>query len=179
MKSALLVIDVQNDFLPGGALAVPEGDLVIPVINQMADRFDLKVATQDWHPVGHSSFETLWPEHCVQGSAGAQFASALNVKFDRVIQKGIDPLIDSYSGFFDNEKKQKTELDTYLKNEGVEKLVIAGLATDYCVLFTVLDGLELGYQIDVIGDGVRGVNIEPGNSEKALKRMEQMGARII
>ena len=161
---ALLLIDIQNDFLPGGALAVPEGDMVIGIANQLMNQSDLVVATQDWHPAGHHSFasehpdhsigdvievdgnqQMLWPDHCVQQTVGAEFASDLNRRgIDHVVQKGTDITIDSYSGFFDNAKKRQTGLDEYLRNRSVQEVQVVGLATDFCVKFTVIDAIELG-----------------------------------
>ena len=193
---ALILIDIQNDFLPGGALAVPEGDVVIDVANQLMDQFDLVVATQDWHPAGHHSFasehpshrvgdvidlngsqQMLWPDHCVQQSAGAEFASELNRRgIDHVIQKGTDITIDSYSGFFDNARRKQTGLDEYLRNRNVKEVQVVGLATDYCVKFTVIDAIELGYKVAVHRSGVRGVEIAAGDCEKALEEMVAAGA---
>ncbi len=171
----LIIIDVQNDFLPGGSLAVPKGDEVISVINRIMDQFDHVLATQDWHPKGHISF-SLWPEHCVQRSKGAEIAKELEKKrIEKVFQKGTDLNIDSYSAFFDNEEKKSTGLDTYLKKRHLADLYFAGLATDYCVLYSVLDALELGFKVWVIRDACRAIH----DSEGAFRKMEQKGARII
>jgi nicotinamidase/pyrazinamidase len=197
--AALLIIDVQNDFLPGGALAVKDGDQVIPVINALQDKFDLIVATQDWHPASHGSFaannpgkqpgelavlnglpQVMWPVHCVQNTFGAEFSTHLNTtKISKVFQKGTDPKIDSYSGFFDNGKLKSTGLSDYLKSINIQELFVAGLATDYCVKFTVLHALELGFKVSVIIDGVRAVNLNPGDSELAFQEMLQHGASLI
>jgi len=194
--NALLLIDIQNDFLPGGALAVPEGDAVIAVANGLMSKFDLVVATQDWHPAGHQSFasehpghgvgevisieggeQVLWPDHCVQKTTGADFASDLNRSgIDHVVQKGTDIAIDSYSGFFDNAKRKQTGLDEYLRNRNVKEVSVIGLATDYCVKFTVLDAIDLGYKVTVDKRGVRGVEIIPGDCEFALRAMADAGA---
>lgn len=198
MTTALLLIDLQNDFLPGGALAVPGGDEVIPVANDLIDRYELVVATQDWHPAGHRSFasqhsghepgqiidldgldQILWPDHCVQGTTGAAFASGLAPRaVERVVRKGTDPDIDSYSGFFDNARRKATALDGLLRDEGVEGVDIMGLATDYCVLFTALDAADLGYQTRVITAGCRAVELEAGDREAALERMRAAGVEI-
>lgn len=196
---ALLVVDVQNDFLPGGALAVPSGDQVIPVINRLVDRFDLILATQDWHPANHGSFaashpnrkpgdvidlngiaQVLWPVHCVQESHGAAFADQLRTdRFARIFQKGIDPEIDSYSGFFDNGRKRATGLSEYLHDREVDELFICGLATDYCVKFSALDSIGTGIRTRVIADGCRGVNLKPGDSAAAIAEMREAGALIV
>ena len=193
---ALLLIDIQNDFLPGGALAVPEGDVVIGVANQLMDQFDLVVATQDWHPAGHHSFasehpghsvgdvididdgqQVLWPDHCIQHTTGAEFANDLNLRgIDHVVQKGTDVTIDSYSGFFDNARRKQTGLDEYLGNRNVKEVHVVGLATDYCVKFTVIDAIELGYKVTVHRNGVRGVEIAAGDCEQALEGMAAAGA---
>ncbi len=199
MSRALIVVDVQNDFLPGGALAVPNGDQVIPVINQMMEEeYDQIIATQDWHPQSHGSFASvhnrsvgeviqldglpqfLWPVHCVQRSEGAEFAKALNsAAFTKVFRKGTDVHVDSYSGFFDNAKRRSTGLGEYLKLHEIEELTICGLATDYCVKFTVLDALELGFKVTVIKDACRGVNIHKDDVEKALAEMKIAGATLV
>ncbi|PZP51974.1 MAG: bifunctional nicotinamidase/pyrazinamidase, partial [Pseudopedobacter saltans] len=163
---ALLITDIQNDFLPGGSLAVKEGDLIVPTINDLASQYELVVATQDWHPIDHKSFvsqhigkkvfdtidlnglpQTLWPEHCVQDSWGAQFPASLSLKPIAVIfHKGMNASIDSYSGFYDNAKLSNTGLDGYLKAKGITAVDICGLAADYCVYYTAMDALELGFQ---------------------------------
>lgn len=200
MTTALLLIDLQYDFLPGGALAVAGGDEVIPVANQAAtsSRYDLVVATQDWHPADHGSFasqypghepgefidldgleQILWPDHCVQGSRGAELVAELAPEATaRVVRKGTDPRIDSYSGFFDNARRKATELEAVLREAGIEAVHVLGLATDYCVKFTVLDALDLGFATTVITAGCRAVNLEPGDGERALAEMEQAGATI-
>jgi len=197
--NALLVVDIQNDFLPGGALAVPDGDQVIPIINRLMDHFDLVLATQDWHPADHGSFasnhpghkpgdvielngipQILWPIHCVQHSSGAEFSSQLRRdRFAKIFQKGTDPKIDSYSTFFDNAKLRSTGLGDYLREHEVKDVSICGLATDYCVKFSVLDSATLGLRSHVIEDACRGVNLRPDDSQKAIEEMRAVGALII
>lgn len=197
--NALILIDLQNDFCPGGALAVAEGDLTIPVANRLMDAFDLVIATQDWHPAAHESFaaqhhdrkagevidlhglpQVLWPIHCVQGSFGAEFVRELNTsRIEHVFTKGTDPEIDSYSGFFDNGHRKATGLGDFLKEKKVESVYIMGLATDYCVKFTALDALELGFETHVITDGCRGVNLKPNDSELALEELKGKGAKLM
>lgn len=196
---ALLLIDIQNDFLPGGALAVTDGDQVIPVANRLTSQFPLVVATQDWHPSDHRSFasqhpgrnvgevinldgleQVLWPDHCVQGSVGAQFAPELNLNaIDYVIQKGTDVFIDSYSGFFDNDHRKSTELDKLLRDQGVTEVQLVGLATDYCVKFTALDAVSLGFKTSVVLEGIRGVELSQGDCAKAIDEMRSAGIEII
>jgi len=193
---ALLIIDVQNDFLPGGALAVKEGDQIIPVINELQKKFDFIVATQDWHPSGHGSFaanhqgknpgdfvqlgnvdQVLWPVHCVQGSPGADFHQDLDqTKWKRIIQKGTNPYVDSYSGFFDNDRRENTGLSQYLKENGIEEVVVTGLATDYCVKFTVLDAIKEGFEATVLTDATKAVNLSPQDYDAAIKEMVKSGA---
>jgi nicotinamidase/pyrazinamidase len=192
----LIVVDVQNDFVAGGALAVPGGEQVVPMINQMMDQYDLVVATQDWHPEGHGSFakrpeeigtvvalqgleQVLWPEHCVQGQLGAAFVEGLATdRLDAVFQKGTDPGIDSYSGLFDNGKMKATGLDQYLKDNGVQEAHVVGLATDYCVKFTALDLAEMGLQTVLIEKACRGVNLTDGDVDRAIDEMRRAGVRI-
>ncbi len=196
---ALIVVDIQNDFLPGGALAVPDGDAVIGVANGLVERFDLVIATQDWHPAGHKSFasshpgcevgqqiqlngleQILWPDHCVQGSQGAEFAGELNSdQFNKVFQKGADPQIDSYSGFFDNGHLKSTGLADFLKQQGVVHCFVIGLATDYCVKFTALDAKQLGFETTVIKSACRAVNLSPTDEEHSLAEMQQAGVNIL
>lgn len=197
--NALLLIDIQNDFLPGGALAVPEGDAIIPVVNRLQAGFPLVVATQDWHPKNHGSFasqhpgrnawetgelaglpQVLWPDHCVQGTPGAAFATALEMaRINRVFTKGTDPEIDSYSGFFDNGHRKATGLGEYLKAEGVTAVFIVGLATDYCVKFTALDAVTLGFKTTVITDACRGVNLGAGDVDRALAELRAAGVDVV
>jgi nicotinamidase/pyrazinamidase len=195
---ALVLVDIQNDFLPGGALAVPEGDAVVPVANRLQPAFDLVVATQDWHPSNHGSFaanhpgakpgqvidlhglrQVLWPVHCVQHTPGAALAPGLKtVRIARVFQKGTDPEIDSYSGFFDNGHRKATGLELYLKERGVTDVFIAGLATDYCVKFTALDAVKAGLRAGLVADGCRGVNLQPGDSDRAIDELKRGGVRV-
>jgi len=194
----LLLIDIQNDFLPGGALAVPEGDLIVPVVNDLMPQFDLIVATQDWHPADHGSFaanhpgrsvfeqielegmpQTLWPVHCVQNTGGALFAPGLNTRsIAKVFPKGMNARIDSYSGFFDNGHRAATGMSEWLKSRGVTELSVVGLATDYCVKFTVLDALQEGFRLRVVAKACRGVNLVPGDVDRALADMREAGAVI-
>ena len=196
---ALILIDLQYDFLPNGSLAVDRSDEILPIINNIQLKFDHIIATRDWHPANHKSFasnhngkkpgdiielqglqQVLWPDHCVQGSPGAEITANINqAKIDYIIYKGTNTEIDSYSAFFDNGRLKQTELDSYLKRNGISTIYVAGLTTDYCVYFTVLDGLSLGYIVFVIEDACRAVNLNPGDSEKALKDMKKKGAKII
>ena len=195
---ALIIVDVQYDFCPGGALEVPGGDEVIELINRFAPSFDLVVATQDWHPRDHGSFalnhgrelydtielaglpQTLWPVHCVQGERGAELHEALDRgPIERVFPKGTNPSIDSYSGFFDNAHRQATGLGNFLEEHEVGEVFISGLATDYCVLFTALDARRLGLETSVVIDACRGVELEPGDIDAAVKRMEDAGVRMV
>lgn len=196
---ALILIDLQNDFCPGGALAVQEGDQTIPIANQLMEQFELVVATQDWHPVSHESFaahhagkkpgdiidlhglpQVLWPIHCVQGSFGAELVRELNSSgIKQIFPKGTDPQIDSYSGFFDNGHRKATGLGDYLKNQGVKSVYIMGLATDFCVKFSALDALELGFETHLITDACRGVNLQPNDSERAFNELAEKGVKLL
>ncbi|ASV74311.1 Nicotinamidase [Thermogutta terrifontis] len=196
---ALIVVDVQNDFCPGGALPVPRGDEVVPVINRLMPLFPLVVATQDWHPPDHCSFATnhpgkqpgevvelngvpqiLWPVHCVQGTPGAEFHPGLNTQlFQVVFRKGIDPAVDSYSGFYDNARRRATGLHEYLQENNVTRIFVCGLATDYCVKWTCLDGAELGYQTFLLEDACRGVELMPGDVERSLRQLREAGVTIV
>lgn len=195
---ALLLVDIQNDFLPGGALAVPEGDAVIPVIHTLYPFFSQIIASKDWHPKEHKSFasvhgknvgevidlngipQILWPDHCIQETFGSQFSAALDTQpIKKIFFKGVDCEIDSYSAFFDNGKQHDTGLFAYLTKLGVKTLYIAGLATDYCVKYSVLDAVSLGFKTYVIKDGCRAVNLNPEDESKALDEMKQAGAEII
>jgi nicotinamidase/pyrazinamidase len=196
---ALLLIDLQNDFCPGGALEVKEGDQVIPIANQLLDHFPLVVATQDWHPADHGSFaamypfrrpgqvinldglqQVLWPIHCVQDSFGAELVSDLDQsKIHKIFYKGTESNIDSYSGFFDNGHRKSTGMGDFLKAQGVTEVYILGLATDYCVKFSALDALELGFKVSLVEDACRGVNLQEGDVELALEEMRTAGARIL
>lgn len=198
--SALIIVDLQNDFMPGGALSAHEGDQVIPIIDRIIKLpFDVKIATKDWHPKEHVSFadnhqkqpgsnillegysQTLWPMHCVQGSFGAEFVKGWDISLIQfVILKGTDPQIDSYSTFFDNRHLKATPLERILKDNNVESLFFAGLATDYCIKFSVLDAIQLGFKkVHVILDACRGVNVLPQDSQQAIDEMKKAGAIIM
>jgi nicotinamidase/pyrazinamidase len=198
-QDALVIVDVQNDFCPGGALAVPEGDTVVAPINRFAKRFSVVVATQDWHPPGHVSFagshpgsnpyevvraggleQVLWPDHCVRGTAGADFHPRLDPACYRfVVRKGVHPDLDSYSTFLENDRKTPTGLIGMFRELGVERVFLAGLATDYCVYFSALDGLAAGFRVAVLEDACRGVDVPPGNLEKSLGEMRRQGVEIL
>ncbi|MEM6159119.1 bifunctional nicotinamidase/pyrazinamidase [Erwinia sp. P6884] len=200
-QQALLLIDLQNDFCPGGALAVREGDEVIAVANQYAAEFRLRdqpvVATLDWHPANHGSFasnagqpvgstgtlaglpQIWWPDHCIQESIGAAFhPSLMQQHLSHTVRKGQNPQVDSYSAFFDNGRLEQTGLDGWLKARGITALTVMGLATDYCVRYSVLDALMLGYAVTVIKAGCRGVELRQGDCESALEAMAAGGAII-
>ena len=196
---ALIIVDLQKDFLPGGALAVRNSDEVIPVINALMPGFELIVATRDWHPPNHGSFaenhpgkrpgdvvelnglkQILWPTHCVQKTPGAELAPSLDTgRIARVFDKGTDPGVDSYSGFFDNARRHKTGLHEYLKDHDVTDVYVAGLATDVCVRATALDALDLGYNTYVIEDACRSVELHIGDGEAALAAMRRAGILVI
>jgi nicotinamidase/pyrazinamidase len=196
---ALLLIDLQSDFLPGGALAVPRGDEVLAPANELQHRFDLIVATQDWHPPNHVSFavnhpgkqpgdvvevgglrQVLWPVHCIAETTGAALAAGLDLsRIARVFRKGTDPLIDSYSGFFDNGHRRGTGLAEFLKERGAKEVYVLGLATEYCVKFTALDALCLGLRTFLVADGCRGVDLTPGDVAAAIAEMRQAGVEIV
>ena len=196
---ALILIDLQIDFCPGGALEVKEGDQLIPIANKLMDHFELVLASKDWHPGNHGSFaanhpwrypgqvielnglqQTLWPIHCVQESFGSEFAMGLQYeKINKIFYKGTDPGIDSYSCFFDNGHRRSTGMAEYLKEKGVTELFIMGLATDYCVKFSVLDALQEGFSTKLIIDGCRGIDLEKGDVEKAIQEMQQKGADLV
>jgi nicotinamidase/pyrazinamidase len=196
---ALILVDIQNDFMPFGALPVADGDAVVAVANGLAERFSLVVATQDWHPADHGSFasmhdglhpgdivdlggveQVLWPDHCVQNTPGASFHSALNVAaIDYVVRKGTERDVDSYSGFYDNDRRRDTGLGEYLMSRGVDEVVICGLATDYCVKYTVLDAVGMGFGVTVIEDGCRAVDLQAGDGDRALVDMHSAGARVL
>jgi len=198
IKKTLLIVDVQNDFCPGGSLEVPEGDKVVPVINRLTKKFDHIIQTQDWHPAGHSSFasshkgkdpftsimvdygeQVLWPDHCIQGSHGAEFHSDLSTnKTEAIIRKGFRKKVDSYSTFFENDQKTKTGLTGYLTNREITELYVCGLATDFCVKWSVLDGIKEGFDVFVIHDAVRGIDMN-GSVEKAWNEMKEAGAVIV
>jgi len=196
---ALILVDIQNDFLPGGALAVPDGDKVITVINQLQPLFPIVIATQDWHPANHRSFaanhpgrkvfeqielnglpQTLWPVHCVQQTHGVELAAALNRKgIARVFPKGTDKNIDSYSGMFDNGRHMSTGLSEWLKAQGVTDVFVCGLATDYCVKFTALDAVAIGCKTHFIEDASRGVNLRPDDVTNAITEMKRAGISVV
>ncbi|MCB0729817.1 MAG: bifunctional nicotinamidase/pyrazinamidase [Ignavibacteriae bacterium] len=201
MKTALIIVDVQNDFCEGGALEVKNGNEVIVVINELikTNKFDEIIATQDWHPKNHKSFasnhknknvydviklngitQVLWPDHCVQRKKGSRFHKDLNLdKKFKVFKKGTNPEIDSYSGFYDNDHKSSTGLSEYLKKKKVEKVYITGLATDYCVKFTAIDSIKEGFSTFVIKDAVKGVNINKRDSQIAFADMKIAGVRLL
>ena len=174
---ALIIVDVQNDFCPGGALAVPNGDEVVPVINRLLEHRWLSVATMDWHPAEHSSFEPHggpWPPHCVQETVGAELHPELDAsKIQLVITKGSHPDHDAYSGF------QGTELATILRHRGIYRIVVCGLATDYCVRATAHDALQEGLEVFVVEDAIRGVEVNPGDCQRAIEGLRQAGAKVI
>ena len=196
---ALILVDLQNDFMPGGALAVTEGDKVVPLANRLAAKFSITVATQDWHPQNHTSFasnnpghaigsvielngipQVLWPDHCIQGSHGAGFHADLNTALiGKVFKKGTYPQVDSYSGFFDNNRAHATGLAEWLREQGVKTLYIMGLATDYCVKYTALDAAQLGFETFLIEDGCRGVELQPGDVKRAIDEMRKAGIKCV
>lgn len=199
MNNALILVDLQNDFCEGGSLAVPGAQTVIELANQIQDYFDLIIATQDWHPKDHMSFasnhpehsvgdaivingstQILWPDHCVQASNGAKFHPQLHTeKFKKIFYKGTDKKIDSYSAFFDNGHLRDTGLSDYLQSENVKEVYIMGLATDYCVKYSVLDAAHLGFDVYLIEDGCCGVELHEGDIENALDEMRAAGVKII
>ncbi|MCP3921040.1 MAG: bifunctional nicotinamidase/pyrazinamidase [Desulfobacterales bacterium] len=198
-RKALILVDIQNDFIPGGALAVEKGDEVVAVANSIMEKFDIVVASQDYHPKNHLSFasqhegknigdvidlkglpQNLWPDHCIENTKGSEFVKGLDVsKINEVFQKGMDREIDSYSAFFDNGRKKATGLSTYLGKRMIDEVYVMGLATDYCVKFTALDSLHLGFNTKVIKEGIRAVELEAGDSEKAIKDMENPGIEMV
>ncbi|MEI2298058.1 bifunctional nicotinamidase/pyrazinamidase [Ensifer sp. MJa1] len=194
---ALIVVDMQNDFCPGGALAVAGADEIVPAVNALIRRFEHVVLTQDWHPAGHSSFasshpgkapfemiampygaQTLWPEHCVQGSAGADFHPALEwTRAELVIRKGFRPQVDSYSAFFENDRRTPTGLTGYLRDRGIRKVTLCGLATDFCVAFSALDAVAQGFSTSVILDACRGIDLN-GSLQAMITRMRDAGVEL-
>lgn len=194
---ALIVVDIQNDFLQGGSLAVQGGNEIIPIINSIQEKFDLVVATQDWHPKGHKSFasqhsnksvydkidlngieQVLWPDHCVQGTVGAEISSELNQnKIEAIFRKGMNTTIDSYSGFYDNGKLKCTGLGDFLKGRGVKEIFVCGLAADYCVYFTAKDALELGFTSTIIENATKAIDVS--NFENIKRNFIQNGGNII
>src|SRR5512140_3150638 len=196
---ALILVDLQNDFCPGGALEVARGDETIAVANRLAPHFSIIAATQDWHPRDHQSFaanhpgkhvgemidlhglmQVLWPVHCVQHTPGAELHGKLErSRITEVFQKGTDPTVDSYSGFFDNDKRKATGLAEWLKERWIKQVYVMGLATDYCVKATALDARALGFDVFVIEDGCRAVELKPGDGERAIAEMRGMGCAIV
>ena len=197
--NSLIVVDLQHDFCPGGALAVSGGDAIVSVIDRILPAFDCVVATQDWHPANHLSFaanhagarvgdvielngmpQVLWPVHCVQNTSGAAFHRGFDISgLDAVFQKGVDPQIDSYSGFFDNGRIRSTGMGDYLNQRGIGTVYICGLATDYCVKATAIDALSLGFETFVLSDACRGVNLQPGDDARALAEIAEAGGKIV
>ncbi len=198
-KSVFVVVDVQNDFCPGGSLAISSGDQVVDVINRLAPEFGYVVATKDWHPRGHVSFasshpgrrpfdvvpmsgidQTLWPDHCVAGSPGAEFHPRLDVRpISCVLHKGRGVGLDSYSAFFENDKKTPTGLEHLLKGLGYSRVYLCGLATDVCVFHSAMDAVRLGFQVFVVEDASRGVDVPAGSVEKALRDMGSAGVGVV
>jgi len=199
---ALIIIDMQNDFMPGGALPVDEGDQIIDSINQISKIFKENngkiILTQDWHPKNHKSFASnynnknpgdeyqsegigpiLWPDHCVQGTKGAQFHDKLNIDLAHtIIRKGYNPEVDSYSGFIENDKKSETGLKGYLKALKIKRIFICGLALDYCCYFTALDGIDFGFEVYFLVNLTRGIDLPPGNISKSLQHMKKKGIKF-
>lgn len=200
---ALIVVDLQNDFMPGGALSVPEGDVIIPGVNTLMERFFRRgcaiALTQDWHPPGHRSFASahagrlpfdpyeepgigpvLWPDHCVQGTPGADFHEGVQTQFAQaVVRKGIHMAVDSYSGFLENDRATATGLDGYLRGRMVKRIFLCGLALDYCVCYTALDGVDLGYAVYVLQEYTRPVGSPPGSVTNALGSLNERGVRFL
>ena len=193
---ALVLVDLQYDFLPGGSLAVARGDETLAVAQRLMSEHDIVLATQDWHPRDHKSFaannpgteigevitvgglpQVMWPAHCVQGTRGAELHDDLD-GITQVFQKGTNPEIDSYSGFFDNGHKKATGLEGWLREQGITDLTVLGLATDYCVKYTVLDARQLGFSVTLVAAGCRAVNLAPGDGERAIDEMRAAGAVI-
>ena len=197
-EDLLLIIDVQNDFCPGGALAVSDGDAVVPIVNRLSQRFDHAALTQDWHPSGHSSFatshpgsapfetiamiygqQTLWPDHCVQGTTGAAFHPELSTeRAELVIRKGFRSEIDSYSAFYENDRRTATGLAGYLRERGLKRIFLAGLATDYCVYYSAVDARRLGFDAVVIESGCRAIDLA-GSLAVAWSGMQEAGVQRI
>ena len=198
MTEALIVIDMQYDFCPGGALAVEGGDEIVPGINALIDEFPAVILTQDWHPAGHSSFassykdkapfetvemsygtQVLWPDHCIQGSDGAAFHADLDTdSADMIVRKGFNPSIDSYSAFFENDHETPTGLHGYLQTRGIETLTMVGLATDFCVNFSAVDAAKLGYDVTVLTELCRGIDLD-GSLAAALEGMKGAGVKVV
>ncbi len=198
-KNAIIVVDLQNDFCPGGALAVNEGDRIVPIINKLVPKFDLSIATQDWHPASQISFasnhenkqpfdtisingvdQILWPDHCVQGTKGADFHPDLDTDpFNLILRKGTSTSVDSYSAFMENDKKTKTGLEGYLSSLYITELFLCGLATDFCVFFSAMDAARVGFNVTLIIDACRGIDQPEHNIENAIKTMRNAEIRII
>ena len=196
---ALIWVDLQVDFMPTGMLPVTDGNAVIPLANAYAKDYQMVVATQDWHPADHGSFaanhpwrkpgqvidlnglpQVLWPIHCVRGTWGAEFVAGLATeKITKVFRKGTDPEVDSYSGFYDNGHRKSTGMAEWLREQGITQVDVLGVATDYCVKFTVLDALKEGFKVRLLADACRGVNMAPGDSEVAIEEMRVAGADIV
>ena len=194
----LIIVDVQNDFCPGGALAVPRGDEIAPAVNRLAAEFAHVVLTQDWHPRGHASFasshpdsqpfdmidlsygrQILWPDHCVQGTRGAAFHPALAVPHaELVLRKGFRAAIDSYSAFFENDRRTPTGLVGYLKERSLERITLCGLTTDFCVFYSTLDGRRAGFEVTVATDACRGINVD-GSLDRAMRSMKEAGVILL
>lgn len=195
---ALLIADIQNDFCPDGALAVPEGDVIVPTVNTLTEEFDHVVMTQDWHPPGHQSFasshpehntfdvievdygdQILWPDHCVQGTEGAEFHPDLNTTpVELIIRKGFRSHIDSYSAFYENDRETPTGLTGYLRERGIDTLYVGGLAADFCVKWSALDGRKEGFEVYVIEDATRGID-QDGSLEQAWQEMNEAGVQVV
>ena len=200
---ALVLVDLQHDFMPGGALAVPAGDAVVPIAARLIEAFELVVATQDWHPPEHGSFarshpgrrpgevialgglpQVLWPAHCVQGTRGAELvpevaAAAASGRVAAVFPKGTDPAIDSYSGLYDNGHRRSTGLGEFLRGRGVDEVYVLGLATDYCVKFTALDAAAAGFKVRLVADACRAVELTPGDGARAVAEMAAAGVEVV
>lgn len=198
MNEALIVIDVQNDFCPGGALAVTDGDYILPQVNRLIAEFQHVILTQDWHPAGHSSFasahpgakpfdsitmpygqQTLWPDHCIQGTSGADFHDSLDwTRAELIVRKGFRPEIDSYSAFFENDRTTPTGLGGYLKERGISKLAFCGLALDYCVAYSALDAAKLGFEARVLVSACRGIDLG-GSVATMTAQMQDAGVTLV
>jgi nicotinamidase/pyrazinamidase len=196
-REVLLIVDVQNDFCPGGALAVPDGDAIAPVVNRLAAGFTHVILTQDWHPRGHASFasshpgkhpfdtvdlsygtQILWPDHCLQGTQGAAFHPGLDVPHaELVLRKGFRSAIDSYSAFRENDRRTPTGLANYLKERGLERITLCGLATDFCVLFSAIDAREAGFQVSIVTSACRGIDVD-GSIARAIRSMSEAGVTV-
>ena len=197
-RDVLVIVDVQNDFCPGGALAVPQGDDIVPVVNRLATEFTHVVLTQDWHPRGHASFasshpgkhpfdtidvsygeQILWPDHCVQGTRGAAFHTKLDVPHaELVLRKGFRAAIDSYSAFFENDRRTPTGLVAYLKERRLDRITLCGLATDFCVFYSAIDGRQSGFEVTVVTDACRGIDMD-GSLANAMRSMKEAGITIL